>query len=132
MNKDVEILARTIWGESRGEPLEGRVAVANVVMNRARHGGWYGNTPQEVCLKRFQFSCWNSNDPNLQKLETISTEGLHTKDCVSIAALAIAGLLVDNTDGATHYHADYIDPPYWAEGRAPKAKIGHHLFYIVD
>ena len=33
---DLWIFAKTIWAEARGEPLEGQIAVANVILNRAR------------------------------------------------------------------------------------------------
>lgn len=61
---DIDILARTIYGEARGEPWEGKIAVAWVVRNRAERGGWWGDTIREVCLKPWQFSCWNETDPN--------------------------------------------------------------------
>ena len=40
---EIDTLARTIWGEARGEGSAGMQAVANVVMNRAAIGGWWGN-----------------------------------------------------------------------------------------
>ncbi|PJB71692.1 MAG: hypothetical protein CO093_04590 [Alphaproteobacteria bacterium CG_4_9_14_3_um_filter_47_13] len=52
--KDIEILARTIWGEARGEGQKGMLAVASVIMNRVRCGGWWGSTIQDVCRKPYQ------------------------------------------------------------------------------
>ena len=65
---DLDIAARTIWGEARGEGPEGMRAVAHVIANRATKGGWWGDTLWSVCLKPWQFSCWNLSDPNRQKL----------------------------------------------------------------
>src|SRR5688500_4029200 len=62
---DLDTLARTLWGEARGEGRNGMQAVANVIMNRyklARSNSGYarqwGRTVAEVCRKKYQFSCW--------------------------------------------------------------------------
>ena len=131
---DVEILARTIYGEARGEKISGKEAVANVVLNRvakaqARGGRyWWGATVRDVCLKKWQFSCWNANDPNRSKILRVSRENRTYQTCLRIARRAIAGTLKDLTDGATHYHANYVFPP-WARGRMYCAEIGNHQFY---
>ena len=62
-----EVLARTLYGEARGEGLPGIEAVACVILNRvafakARGRYWWGNTVSQVCLKPGQFSCWNAGD----------------------------------------------------------------------
>ena len=67
--KETDILARTIYGEARGESISGMEAVASVVLNRVafanRRGRfWWGNSIAEVCRAPKQFSCWNRNDPN--------------------------------------------------------------------
>ena len=54
-DSDLMIMAKTIWGEARGESHNGQVAVAWVIRNRAERGGWWGNTIREVCLKDQQF-----------------------------------------------------------------------------
>ena len=64
---DIDTLARTLFGEARGELYGGRVAVANVIINRAASQvTWWGNTVEEVCRKPKQFSCWDLkfNKPN--------------------------------------------------------------------
>lgn len=129
----VDVLARTLWGEARGEPVAGIEAVAAVVVNRARiaaerGGWWWGTTIKEVCLKPWQFSCWNADDPNRHRLLVAGRGDLVFETCVRIARRAVLGLLADPTGGATHYHAIGIHP-YWAEGRSPSASIGRHLFY---
>ncbi|HYD31869.1 MAG TPA: cell wall hydrolase [Azospirillaceae bacterium] len=129
----VDTLARTLWGESRGEPLRGIEAVAAVVVNRvaaarARRGHWWGSTVVEVCRKPFQFSCWNDGDPNSAKLRDIPPDHPAFETCLRVARRAVAGTLPDPTDGATHYHARSVHPS-WAMGRLPCAEIGGHLFY---
>ncbi|HPF77758.1 MAG TPA: cell wall hydrolase, partial [Alphaproteobacteria bacterium] len=53
---------------------------------------------------------------------------IHFATCLRIARRAVIGALKDNTNGATHYHADYVSP-YWARGEAPVKTIGRHIFY---
>ena len=70
-NLEVDVLARTIWGEARGEGKEGMEAVASVILNRTEiakrlDGYWWGNTIIQVCQKPYQFSCWNKLDPNFK------------------------------------------------------------------
>jgi len=125
----VDILARTLWGEARGEPERGRRAVAAVVVNRAlrQRRGW-GLTVQAVCRKPWQFSCWNANDPNLEKLLRVDTRDADFVACLNIAKEGVAGINPDETAGATHYHHHAILPS-WAHGKRPSARIGRHLFY---
>jgi N-acetylmuramoyl-L-alanine amidase len=130
----VDILARTLWGEARGEPVRGKEAVACVVMNRVRtaqaRGGryWWGADPIAVCTKPWQFSCWNPADPNRAKLEAVTMEDRTFRMCVRIARRALAGVVDDPTGGATHYHTRDVAPP-WSRGRSPTAEIGGHVFY---
>lgn len=129
----VDILARTLYGEARGEPVRGKEAVAAVVLNRVRRarergGYWWGGTVPEVCLKNWQFSCWNRDDPNREKILAVAADNRNFAACLRIARRAIAGVLGDPTDGATHYHADG-SAPLWAAGRQPSAVIGRHSFY---
>lgn len=131
--RDVDILARTVYGEARGEPARGKEAVAAVVMNRVRRarnrgGYWWGDTVARVCRKPRQFSCWNEADPNRAKILAVEAGHRVFDSCLRIARRAIAGTLKDPTNGATHYHADGVCPP-WSAGRAPSAEIGRHRFY---
>lgn len=132
-NLEIDVLARTIFGEARGEPLEGMEAVASVVLNRVaiaqkRGKYWWGNSIIQVCQKPYQFSCWNRNDPSYNRLNTVTLKNDTFKKCVRIATHAANGTLWDCTKGATHYHADYVSP-YWAKGEKPVRTIGRHIFY---
>ena len=132
-NSVIDTLARTLWGEARGENLAGQEAVASVILNRVavahRHGGayWWGHDIITVCRKPFQFSCWNADDPNRTKLEQVKGDDKIFAQCLRIARRAVAGTLTDRT---THYHTDTIRPS-WARGRTPLAVIGRHLFYRI-
>ncbi len=121
-----DYLARTIYGEARGEGLRGMQAVANVVMNRVKAASWYGASVKDVCLKPYQFSCWNENDPNRAKI--LAATPVQLAQARNIAEQAIAGTLPDITGGATHYHAKSVNP-YWAASMTKTATIGSHIFY---
>ncbi|NCO02714.1 MAG: cell wall hydrolase [Alphaproteobacteria bacterium] len=130
---EIDVLARTIFGEARGEPIEGMEAVACVVMNRVRISDikgqyWWGSGVIGVCQKPYQFSCWNRSDPSYQRLMNVTDSNIHFATCLRIARRAVIGALRDNTNGATHYHADYVSP-YWAKGGQPVKTIGAHIFY---
>ena len=130
LDSDLDVATRTVWGEARGEQHEGRVAVACVMVNRAlkRHRG--EARLAGVCIEPWQFSCWNSDDPNLPKLLTIGPHEPLYRHC--LRALLEAFDLVeegrDPTSGATHYHTHAVAPK-WADGKMPCALVGRHRFY---
>ena len=126
---ELEIMARTIWGEARGESRRGRIAVANVIMNRVNEVEWDGETVVGVCLLHRQFSCWNKGNKNLAKLVAVDLSNAVFRECLEISAEAIAGSLKDKTKGANHYFSSEIHPPKWARNRKPTVKIGKHWFY---
>lgn len=133
----VDTLARTIWGEARGEGRSGMEAVACVVQNRvavsrARGGKfWWGNDILQVCQKPFQFSCWNANDPQRAKVIAVTEKNIHFATSLRIARRCVYGCIKDIVNGATHYHTlDIL--PHWAQGQAPVAIIGHHMFYKLE
>jgi len=146
LTDDQQVLAGTIWGESRGEPEKGREAVAAVVMNRVaiakRHMSQTGKphplfgdgTVRSACLMPYQFSCWNDGDPNRAKI--LALDFAHPdpllNDCLAVAARAIAGILTDWTHGATHYKEASLSWPHgWGPECTPLAEIGHHAFYQI-
>lgn len=130
-----DILARTIWGEARGEGTIGMQAVAAVVMNRlsiARTAGtyWWGTTAAAICRKPFQFSCWTATDPNFGPMQCVDASDLYFATALRLAQRALIGQLDDPTGGATHYCVAGLLPD-WARGRTPVAAIGHHVFYRI-
>ncbi len=125
---EVDTLARTIWGEARGEGSAGMQAVANVVLNRVAKAGWWGDCIIAVCQKPYQFSCWNRDDPNYVRLQRIESDDLHFATALRIARRAVYGVLDDITKGADHYHASGIYP-LWTRGERPVSVIGNHIFY---
>lgn len=135
--RDIDTLARTLWGEARGEGVQGMHAVANVIMNRHRlrkYGqGWpsfgpVGASVADICRAPWQFSAWNPNDPNRAKLLTVDETDITFRHAKQIAAAAVRGELPDITGGADHYHTKAVAPS-WSEGQKPVAQIGGHKFF---
>jgi hypothetical protein len=129
-----ELLARCIWGEARGEPVEGKLAVAHVVMNRKDADTYYGHSIADVILRRWQFSCFNETDPNLSQIIHLTDKNLELTYCRAIADAVVfertSGRNADPTGGATHYHTASTKPS-WADSPQMKhlCRIGNHLFY---
>jgi|TARA_Y100000310_G_scaffold132889_1_gene131817 spore germination cell wall hydrolase CwlJ-like protein len=129
MNFEYQLMARTVWGEARGESFAGRVAVAWVIHNRVRIGGWWGSTIGEVVLKRGQFSCWNEGDPNRRRMMQVDRDDRAYVGCVNaVVTTSFLDRADDPTNGATHYHSRFVRP-YWAERMTETARIGNHVFY---
>lgn len=134
--KDLDVLARTMWAEARGEPdaKKSMGAVAHVVINRVEKRSWWGRTISDVCTYPWQFSCWNANDRNRNKLIAVTKSDVlfalaNTVVTEILSMTAQARRLADPTGLATHYYADSIRPPAWIVGATYTGRIGHHLFY---
>lgn len=127
-DEDLDVMARTIFGEARGESFDGQIAVGWVIKNRAMKPGWWGHTITEVCRKPFQFSCWNSSDPNNTVILRASLTDLTFIRAYGAAALVMTEDLLDITNGATHYYALYSATPPWASAMVETARIGQHRF----
>lgn len=126
---DVDLLACFIWGEARGEKVEGKLAVARVVLNRVQAGSYYGRTIREVILKVRQSLCFNANDPDSALIPRLLSADREFALCRAIAELATRGHLKnDPTGGATHFHKADAKPP-WATNLTYLWKIGNHVFY---
>lgn len=134
---DQDVLARTIYGEARGEyyrpdgGLPALIAVANVIKNRVIGSNRFGKTYQDVCRKPYQFSCWNVRDPNYLVVSRIQKGEDRIFDiCLDVAENVLAAKWPDITRGANHYHASWMKTyPAWAIGRAPDFRCGQHMFY---
>ena len=136
--KDLDILARTLWGEARGESLAGQIAVAWTIRNRVEmdlHNDgkpdWWGEGYAGICLKKYQFSCWNKNDPNYAYLSGAKAIPFREFAQAQIAAdQVIDGKVPDPTGGATHYYATTMPKaPAWAAKAKQTLKLGHHVFF---
>lgn len=130
MSFDLEIAARTIFGEARGESRQGKIAVAYTILNRFNSKRWYGGTTlTQVCMRPFQYSAWNWYDTNLMKMLGLKDDDLQLADCRNVMQLVLDGSVDDPTEGGTHYHDSSISAPSWTNGATLTAMIGTLSFY---
>jgi spore germination cell wall hydrolase CwlJ-like protein len=143
VNEEVDILARTLLGEARGEGDAGMAAVAAVVANRVGRGARYARkwgrphplygdgTFKSACLAKKQFSCWNANDRNRDFIAGLDLA--QYPGATGIAEATVAGTVTDTTGGATHYltEAAFLASPddHWCRKNPPLCQIGSHLFF---
>lgn len=128
---DVDYLARTLYGESRGEAKASKTAVAWVIRNRLKSGRW-GSSYRSVVTARWQFTSWmQSVDPgNYAAIQ--NPHGAAWDECLDVAKTVIAA--DDKTNpvpDATHYYSPnaqaalhkvnsslYPEVPAWAASPA--------------
>jgi spore germination cell wall hydrolase CwlJ-like protein len=131
--QDVDTLARTVYGEARGElykfGVAALIAVANVVVNRVKKN--FAKSTHDVCVAPRQFSCWNKEDPNYSRIINATKGSCVIFDkCLETAENVLSEKWPDLTDGCDHYHERSIKP-YWAAYRSPKRIFGSHYFYVL-
>lgn len=119
-------LTQAVYYEAAFEPLAGRRAVAQVVLNRMKHpafpnsvcGVVYQGVNKPVC--QFSFTC----DGSLNRRPSPAA----WNEAEKVAREALNGHVEQHVGYATHYHANYVSP-YWAPKLVKIAKIGAHIFY---
>ena len=120
-------LTQAVYFEAANEPLQGRRAVAQVVLNRMRHPAY----PKSVCGVvyqgserrtgcQFSFTC----DGALLR-QPLANRWREAQD---VAIAALAGKVEPSVGTATHYHADYVLPK-WAFNLGKIEQLGRHIFY---
>jgi len=139
------VLARTIFAEARGEPVDGQIAVGYTIKHRAEIAAAYVKKHDEphplygdgtiagACLSSFrgvhQYSCWNETDRS--RLKALQADHNNPAFCraMDVARQVIAGTAHDFLPGSTHYYApDVVPMPKWAVG-LPFHSVGHHRFF---
>ena len=139
--KEVMCMAKNIFFEAAVESTAGKLAVAQVTLNRV-NSKYYPNTVCEVVYEglhytasnglqlpvrdRCQFSWYCDGKGDEPRKDTrLWTD---TQELAKYVLLRQDDLL-DITDGALNYHADYIAAPRWAGRKHKTAKIDTHIFY---
>ena len=127
--RQIKCLARNIYHEAGGEPFEGKVAVAQVTINRAESGKF----PSDVCAVIYQKSnivgsivcqfSWYCMNPSQMAL--INPARYQESEAVAKKVL-LEGFRLDGLKGALYYHADYVNPGW---NLRKITKIGRHIFY---
>ena len=127
--KQLDCLARNIYHEAGYEPFEGKVAVAQVTINRSESGQFPSDICQVVYQKNVvyekvlcQFS-WYCTTASMQKP---MNGPVYTESMEVAKKVLLEGFRIRDLDQALYYHADYVNPNW---GKKPVIKIGHHIFY---
>ncbi|MBT70351.1 MAG: hypothetical protein CL432_09430 [Acidimicrobiaceae bacterium] len=133
--QEIACLAKNIYFEAAVESTAGKLAVAHVTHNRVT-SNYFPNTYCNVIYEgrhhangfpkrdqcQFSWYCDGKHDEpfqgrNWRSIQSLATWFYHNDD------------MRDITDGATHYHADYINDPRWASYKRKTVKIDTHIFY---
>ena len=142
-NKEVQCLAKNIYFEAKNQGTGGWLAVAFVTLNRLKDTR-YPNTICEVVYQgqtrpswqdpkkeipirhKCQFSWFCDGKPDNIKNQSKYMDILIFSNLMLDQATSTD--MIDITDGATHYHADYVKPA-WASTKTKTIEIGDHIFY---
>lgn len=145
---DYHALALTMYGEARGEAVEGQLFVGCVIRNRVKSPRRFGDTYTKVCTARAQFSCWwpfggRENYALVMARARAIVDADHAerlppdpilRQCLYLASGILSGELTDRAQGATHYLTRALwtsTPPAWAAGRSPLVQVGRHVGFAV-
>jgi spore germination cell wall hydrolase CwlJ-like protein len=121
-DREAECLANAVYFEARSEPIEGQLAVAEVVLNRAASGRY----PTDLCsviTQKAQFSFIQRG-----KFPRADRDSKAWKKAVAIAAIARQKLAGTLPSGVLWYHATYVSPS-WGKRLTKQTQIGLHIFY---
>jgi len=120
LSAEMQCLAGTVYFESKGESLQGQLAVARVVMGRAASSRF----PNSICgvvYQKSQFSFIRRG-----KMPRIDTRSKHWRNAVAISKIAMNNGWKSKVEGALFFHARYVSPG-WRLKRM--ATIDNHIFY---
>ena len=124
MTDEANCIAVAVYHEARGESLEGQLAVAKVIMNRAASGkypaSWCG-----VVKQPWQFSFVN---PRSGQYPAVDAASAAWRKALGVTRLAVANAVQTVPTDCLWYHADYVAPS-WARRLTKVNKIGAHIFY---
>lgn len=122
LDAETQCLATAVYFEARGESLEGQLAVANVVINRAASGR-YPTSWCAVVKQKAQFSFVRNGE--FPYVDPSCTSYAKASAIARIAARRLASVIPQDV---LWYHADYV-APNWRERLSMVEKIGAHIFY---
>ena len=135
MLTELACMATAIYFEARGEPMVGQVAVAQVIMSRVNDERY----PDTVCdvVKQGYYYSWDKTIPIRDKCQFSfwcdgKPEKIKDEDAyfwaTEVAQAVMVGTLYDTTQGATHYHAYYVQPS-WSKKFTRTVRRNDHIFY---
>ncbi len=128
---DLQCMTDNLYYESATQSYAGKIAVGMVVLNRVKSPGYPNSVcgviyegSQSIHTSVCQFS-WVCSPP---KAIIKNSDAYRESAKVAQELLSKRGSIIDITEGATSYHADYVSPA-WTKRLQFVAKIDNHLFY---
>jgi N-acetylmuramoyl-L-alanine amidase len=118
---ELDCLAVGIYFESKSEPLQGQLAVGQVIANRSNSGGRFPSSYCGVLFQRGQFSFVHG-----ASLPSVPRSSRQWTTAVAIAKIVDQELKDSVVGNALFFHARYVSPG-WHMKRV--ASIGNHVFY---
>ncbi len=124
--KALRCMTQAVYYEAGFEPVAGRYAVAQVILNRMRHPAF----PKSVCGVIYQ----GSHRPGCQFSFACDGSLLRAPGAKAwaearmVAEKVLSGTVTSAVGMATHYHANYVSP-YWAPKLHKINQMGAHIFY---
>jgi len=141
---DINIMARTLYGESEKDNKEDAEAIAWVIRNRLiyKRDAW-GLDLEGICKKSTQFKCWDISTPESVKknkaIVDVDYSNPWFRTCTAIAGAVIKGEVKDPTNRSTHYLINKAAFPVWARDKISaatvhwkKAGVFHAFFNNID
>lgn len=129
----VVVAAATAWMEDDKGGKDGMQAVLNVIVNRKNNPRWWGTTIYGVCMKPYQFSCWNAGSTGIPRFEAmLKKPDENWQIALNLAELATQGLLPDITKNSDSYYSKgYPYPASWPaqDTVAFNGNIGGNFYY---
>ena len=122
LDQQTNCLATAVYFEARGETVEGQLAVARVVMNRAASGR-YPSDWCSVVKQPAQFSFVRHGE-----FPYVDTSSYAWQKAEAVAELAVANVVPSVSNDVLWYHADYVAPA-WRRSLTEVQQIGAHIFY---
>jgi len=122
LSEQMRCLAGAVYFESRGEPLDGQLAVAQVVINRA-DSRRFPSTYCGVVSQPAQFSF--IRDGEMPRINTTSTAWRRAR---AIARIAHEGMWTSEAQDSLYFHARHVNPD-WNRSKTAQAVINRHIFY---
>lgn len=124
LDDEAKWIAIAVYHEARGESLEGQLAVARVIMNRAASGK-YPSTWSGVVKQPWQFSFVN---PRTGQYPAVDESSAAWRKALGVTRLAINNAVPSVSTDVLWYHATYVAPS-WGRRLSRATQIGTHIFY---
>lgn len=121
--QNLAYLAFCMYYEAGGEPIDGKIAVGHVILNRARERHL---SVARVVMQSSQFE-WYTPGMTFKVPEVRIPE--FTECIIAVQRLAAEVLDGENLRGANHFFNPKLVKPYWADDMVLITKIGNHVFY---